>query len=66
MLGVLLFRLSRNPLATAANITPAALSASVRTMSAGIPASSRAISPSNSAVAAAAINSRITTDRFTR
>jgi hypothetical protein len=50
----LLFRrLSKVPKETAAKMRPAALSASVRIMPAGIPRSSRAIRPSNRAVAAA-------------
>ena len=53
------FRLSRDPLATAANIMPATLSASMRIMSADIPTSSRAINPSNSAVATAAVKPKI-------
>jgi hypothetical protein len=55
---VYLFSLSRDPLATAVNIMPAALRASVRIISADIPTSSRAISPSNSAVATAAVKPR--------
>jgi len=59
------FRLSRDPLAIATNIMPAAPSASVRIVSADIPTLSRAINPSNSAVATAAVSPRITsTHRF--
>ena len=66
MLVFYFFRLSRDPVATAANIMPAALNASVRIMSADIP-TSRATIPSNSAVATAAVRPRITsTDRFMR
>ena len=51
--------------ATAAIIMLAPINASSRTMSGGIPMSSRAISASNSAVATAAVNPRITsTVRF--
>ena len=51
--------------ATAAIIMLAPIKASSRTMSGGIPMSSRAISASNSAVATAAVNPRITsTIRF--
>ena len=60
------FGLREEMQATTATMMLAAISASSRTMSDGIPMPSRAISPSNSAVATAAINSRITsTDRFT-
>ena len=52
MRGAYLFRLNRDPPATAANIKPAAPSASMRIVSMGIPIASCANSPSNNAVAA--------------
>jgi hypothetical protein len=52
------FRLNRDPPTTAANIKPAAPSASMRIISMGIPIASCANSPSKSAVAAAAIKAR--------
>jgi hypothetical protein len=59
------FRFSRDPLAIATNIMPAAPSASMRIVSIDIPTLSRAINPSNSAVATAAVSPRITsTHRF--
>ena len=58
MRGAYLFRLNWEPPATAAKIKPAAPSASIRIVSTGIPIASCANSPSNNAVAAAAIKVR--------
>ena len=57
------FHFSTDQQATAAKIRPAAASASVRIVSTDIPTSSRAISPSNSVVATAAVQPRMTIDR---